>query len=309
MRVSLVTPSTSFAISSPNSARTSSMSVAVSSTTSCSSAAASVCSSRWSCAQMRATPTGCSMKAEPARRAPRRRGRRPRRARESRLAREQRPEALRLEQMPTPEPRRLDLELGEDRGRLAVALVGRLAVFRDEPVAQLFEPRLGGEDPPHDELRRDSAVPAVLLEPERDVPTAVTPVAVELGPRAERDCRAGVEAVAPDAKAQMLPLAHRRELAELTTRGEQRHLGIAQAERRKTTELGAQVERQLRSARHDGVDPRHRLEVLLDEEARGVLRERLGERLDVLGLDREAGCCTMAAPALEERGAGPEPAV
>ena len=52
IRVSLVTPSTSCAISGPNSARSSSSSTSVSSTTSWRSAAAIVCSSRWSSAQM-----------------------------------------------------------------------------------------------------------------------------------------------------------------------------------------------------------------------------------------------------------------
>src|SRR5712691_1237268 len=53
------------AMSSPNSARTSSMSVPVSSTTSWSSAAATVWSSRRSSAHTFAAPTGCSMKSWP----------------------------------------------------------------------------------------------------------------------------------------------------------------------------------------------------------------------------------------------------
>ena len=57
-RVSFVTPSTSCATSSPNSARSSSSSTSVSSTTSWSSAATIVCSSRRSSAQIFATPNG-----------------------------------------------------------------------------------------------------------------------------------------------------------------------------------------------------------------------------------------------------------
>ncbi len=65
MPVSLVTPSTSAAISSPKRSRTSSIEAEVSSTVSCSSAAHSVSVSRRMLAQMRATPTGCTMKSSP----------------------------------------------------------------------------------------------------------------------------------------------------------------------------------------------------------------------------------------------------
>ena len=68
MRVSFVTPSTSCAISSPNSARTSSIVVPVSSTTSWSSAAAIVSSSRRSSARIFAAPHGWWMKSSPERR-------------------------------------------------------------------------------------------------------------------------------------------------------------------------------------------------------------------------------------------------
>src|SRR4051812_24158554 len=56
------------AISSPNSARTSSRLTSVSSTTSCSSAAAIVSSSSWSWAQIFAAPHGWSTKSSPERR-------------------------------------------------------------------------------------------------------------------------------------------------------------------------------------------------------------------------------------------------
>ena len=65
MPVSLVTPSTSAAISSPNSARTSSSEALVSSTVSCSSAAHSVSVSSRMPAQILATPTGWMMKSSP----------------------------------------------------------------------------------------------------------------------------------------------------------------------------------------------------------------------------------------------------
>ena len=65
MPVSLVTPSTRPATSSPNSSRTSSSDAVVSSTVSCSSAAHSVSVSSRMPAQMRATPTGWVMKSSP----------------------------------------------------------------------------------------------------------------------------------------------------------------------------------------------------------------------------------------------------
>ena len=68
MPVSLVTPSTSAAISSPNSSRTSSSEALVSSTVSCSSAAQSVSVSSRMPAQILATPTGWMMKSSPERR-------------------------------------------------------------------------------------------------------------------------------------------------------------------------------------------------------------------------------------------------
>ena len=77
-------------------------------------------------------------------------------------------------------------------------------------VAQLLEPVDGVEDAAHDELRRDDAVPAVLLEPERDVVALLAPEAVELRADAERDRRAGVAAALAHAEAQVLAVADRR---------------------------------------------------------------------------------------------------
>ena len=65
MPVSLVTPSTSVATSSPKRSRTSSSDALVSSTVSCSSAAHSVSVSRRMPAQIFATPTGWTMKSSP----------------------------------------------------------------------------------------------------------------------------------------------------------------------------------------------------------------------------------------------------
>ncbi len=66
--VSLVTPSTILAMLSPKRSRTSSIEAEVSSTVSCSSAAHSVSVSSRMPAQIRATPTGCTMKSSPERR-------------------------------------------------------------------------------------------------------------------------------------------------------------------------------------------------------------------------------------------------
>ena|GEM_PF-4936306 len=65
MPVSFVTPSTIVAIASPKRSRTSSIDAEVSSTVSCNSAAQIVSVSSRMLAQMRATPTGCTMKSSP----------------------------------------------------------------------------------------------------------------------------------------------------------------------------------------------------------------------------------------------------
>ena len=173
---------------------------------------------------------------------------------------EQRAEALRLEQVPAAEPGLVDLELREDRGRLAVARVGaacgtrrrasRAARRTARRRRRCARTTSCGETVPFQRFswRRNATSQRPLA-----------PVAVEPRADAERDRAAGVEAVAPDAEAQMLPLAHRRELAELAARREQRHLGIAEPERREPRELRAELERQPRAARHDRVDVRHRL--------------------------------------------------
>src|SRR5205823_2361285 len=74
-------------------------------------------------------------------------------------------------------------------------------------------------------------------------------------------------------------------------------------------ELVAQLEREPRAARHNGVDVRRRAQIVVDEDAGRMLGERGGEGGDVLLLDREPRRGTMAAPAPEERRARTERAV
>ena len=89
-------------------------------------------------------------------------------ARQRAPAREQRAERLRLEQLSRSRPTRRD--------RARRTSVGHPAVHAVSPAphcsaaSRELDVRVGGvEQPAHDELRRDRAVPAVLLEPERDV--------------------------------------------------------------------------------------------------------------------------------------------
>src|SRR5262249_59998144 len=103
-----------------------------------------------------------------------------------------------------------------------------------EPPAQLLVALGGVEDPPHDELRRDGAVPPVLLQPERDVVTPGTAEPVELTAESERDRRPRVAAALAHAEPEMLPFAHRPELAQLARVDEQHHAGGAEPERRQT---------------------------------------------------------------------------
>src|SRR5581483_6164440 len=153
------------------------------------------------------------------------------------------------------------------------------------------------------------AVPSVLRETERDVPPPLLPVHVEQRAGAERDRTAGVAAVAANAEPQVLPLSDRRELAELAAGSEKRHVGVAEPERRELRELGAELERQPRLARHDPVHARRRPEIVVGEHAGGMRGEPLGERGDVLRLDRETGGGAVAAPAPEQVRARGEPGV
>src|SRR6266545_2292594 len=220
-----------------------------------------------------------------------------------RRLRQERAERLGLERMPS-RAALLDLQLVEDRLRLRLA--GLQLPLRAQPAVQLVEPIVGVEDAAHDELRCDRAVPVVLLEPEGDVVATDAPVAIQARPLPERDRAAGVATVAVDTKTEVLPVAHRREIAELAARCEQRHVRVAEPERRKSTQLLAQVERELCVTRKDRVDRRRRHEVVRIEQTFRLRREGFGERLHPLGKNRQAGGGAMPAEALEELGAGAE---
>ena len=99
----------------------------------------------------------------------------------------------------------------------------------------------------------------------------------------------------------MLAVADRRELGDLASGREQRHLRVPEAERREAAQLAAQLERQLRAAGQDRVDDGRRHEIHLLDRTFCVRGERIGERLDRFRRDRQAGSCTMASETLEER--------
>src|SRR5690348_10139042 len=98
----------------------------------------------------------------------------------------------------------------------------------------------------------------------------------------------------------MLAVADGRELGKPAARGEQRRRRIPEPERREPSELGAEVEGEVRSPSDDGVDRRHWFEVLLPEHGGGLFGKCLGEGLDVLLRNRKAGSCAVAAPAPEQ---------
>ena len=65
--------------------------------------------------------------------------------------------------------------------------------------------------------------------------------AVELAAEAERDRRAGVAAALADPEAQMLALADERRVDRLAARHEQRHVRVAEPERRQPLELASRA--------------------------------------------------------------------
>ena len=77
---------------------------------------------------------------------------------------------------------------------------------------------------------------------------------------------------------------------------------------REPRELLAEREAELRAA-HDRVDRGARLQVVVGQHGIGVRGERVGERLDAVGPDREPGGGAVAAEALQVLGAGGERAV
>src|SRR4051794_21373697 len=211
-------------------------------------------------------------------------------------------EALGFEQVPSRaalgEP-----ELGEDRGRLGVAAL--LAPLGLQPLALGEVALVGVEDEPHVQLRRDRAVPLIGFELEREVVAADAAQAVELPAEPEGDRAAGVAAVGADAELQVFAFPDRGQVAQLAAGQQQSHVRVAEAERREARELLAELERQVRPV-HERVDQRRRDEVVLGERAVADRREGLGERRQVLGLDREPGRSSVTAPALELAGALPQ---
>ena len=132
------------------------------------------------------------------------------RGRERRLV-EQAAERLRLEQAPPPRAVARQLELREDRARRRASTRPRRARHSlREPAAQLLVALGRVEDPAHDELRRDGAVPAVLLRAGTRRRSARAAEAVDLRAAAERDRRAGVAAALADAEAEVLAVADGR---------------------------------------------------------------------------------------------------
>src|SRR2546426_5597841 len=98
------------------------------------------------------------------------------------------------------------LELLEDRVRAGIALRRAQLPLRRRPGVQLAVALVRVEHVLHHELRRDRAVPAVLLRPERNVVTLLAPEPVDLAAEIERNRAARVAAVAPHAEARVLPL-------------------------------------------------------------------------------------------------------
>src|SRR5205085_625732 len=131
-----------------------------------------------------------------------------------------------------------------------------------EQAAMIAVTIVGVEDAPDDELRRDRAVPVVLLEPEGEVVAAHAPIAVELRPEAEGDRATGVALTVADAEAQMLALADRGQLAQLAAGEEQRHVRVPEPERRQARQLRGQLEGQLRAV-GERIDDRRRRQLVL----------------------------------------------
>ena len=104
----------------------------------------------------------------------------------------------------------------------------------------------------------------------------------------------------------MLPLADRARPGRLDARDEERRLGVAETERRQPVELLGELERQ-RARRHDRVDGGERPQVDASELGVRMTPERVGERLELRGLDREPRRGAMASEAPEMLGTRREP--
>ena len=136
----------------------------------------------------------------------------------------------------------LELELGEDRAPVfarsaASALQRATSSGTRSPACRRSAGRRAAARP-----CRSSGSPGAG----RRRRSGPAPEPVELRAEPEGDRAARVGAVAADAEAQVLPLAHGREVAELAARREQRHVRIAEPERRELRELLAELEREPR---------------------------------------------------------------
>ena len=80
-----------------------------------------------------------------------------------------------------------------------------------------------------------------------------------------------------DAEAEVLALAHRRQVVQLAAGDQQVDAGVAEPERREPAQLGAEAERE-RRAGNDRVDRGHRPQVVVGQVLVGVGGEGLGER-------------------------------
>src|SRR5438093_2511193 len=199
-------------------------------------------------------------------------------------------------------------ELGKDRRRLGRPGPGSFAPEPGQPFAQLPIARLAVEDSLDHELRRHSAVPAVLFEPKGNVESLFLPETVELAAKAERDRAARIVRPVLDPETQMLAVSDSRDVAELTARHEQGDAGISEPEGRKPRELSAEVQRQL-GAVHECIDRGPRPQLLFRKIRIGVRGKGHREGLHLSGLDREPGRGAVSPEADEVVGAGGEAAM
>ena len=129
-------------------------------------------------------------------------------------------------------PALVERELTEDRAAPPASTPARRRATARRATSAAPRSQPAFEDAAHDELRRDRAVPAVLLEPERDVEAAV-------GPAAARAAPPRPNAIALPASRPCWRTRNRRCFPSPTVAGadglaagdEQRHIGVAEPER------------------------------------------------------------------------------
>ena len=184
----------------------------------------------------------------------------------------------------------------------------RAQALPERPVLAQHAQRAGlrrTEGAQHD-ARLDRAVPAVALEPQRDVARRVGGERLLSG--AEGDS-AGAHPRAQEREARVLALLpHAGHVRDARRRHEQRRLRVAHPEWPQQVELLGQLEAEL-AAGHHGVDALDGDQVVRSERRTGVARERLAERLEEGRLELDTGRHPMAAEAGEMARAGGEPAV